>query len=159
MAASPSKNAQLKAQRDARRVLVLQYTLAGATTREIAETLRNQGIEVSHATVATDRSRVISEMIKASEADAEKLRAIYNARYERLIASRWPSALAGDNKAMDLVLRTMDAQRKINGVDAPAKVEHSGEIGGDVQPRRFELIIVDPQHEDAECPPTSPSPE
>ena len=159
MAASPSKNAQLRAQRDARRVLVLQYTLAGATTREIAETLRNQGIEVSHATVATDRSRVISEMIKASEADAEKLRALFNARYERLIASRWSKALAGDNKAVDLILRTMEAQRKINGVDAPAKIEHSGEIGSGVQPRRFELIIVDPHEEDPECSPTSLSPE
>ena len=108
------------AEREARRQLVLQYTLAGATTREIAATLARQGHDITHATVANDRKAVLAEMREENQAGADHLRELYNSRYDRLIASRWGKAVAGDDNALNLVLRTMDAQRKINGIDAPA---------------------------------------
>jgi len=65
------------------------------------------------------------------DAGTEELRQIEHERLEKLHSSRWPKALEGDGDESDdayaLVLRTMERRAKLLGLDAPVKLQHSGD--------------------------------
>lgn len=59
-------------------------------------------------------------------------------RYDRLQAAFWPQALDGDVKAAEIVLKCLAGRAKIEGTDAPRKIEHAGDI------TTYEVVGIDP---------------
>lgn len=141
-----------KAQRDLRRQLVLEYTIAGASTRETAAELTRQGIPTSHATVAADRLFVLADMREKNAKESEFLRTVTNDRYERIIASRWADAIDGNDQALDRVIRTIEAQRKLNGLDSaeppPASITIHNTVAAATAPRVRRLVMEYPDDYD-----------
>jgi hypothetical protein len=84
------------------------------------------GKTTTGAWAAVDRAVMKAEKLIAE--DAKKLRAIEVARLDEVHASKWPDAMRGDNKSIEIVLKIMERRSKLQGLDAPTKTEHSGEI-------------------------------
>ncbi|WP_030756579.1 hypothetical protein [Streptomyces sp. NRRL F-5135] len=95
------------------RILALGYTSRGAATKDFI--------------------RAIEERRDEQAAEASVYRQEANERLEALLEAHWENATAGgDTKAAELVLKLMDRQAKLNGLDMPAKTELSGPDGGAV---------------------------
>lgn len=58
----------------------------------------------------------------------EQLRQVTVLRYNRLQAAYWHDALKGDTKAAAVVLKCMQGRARAEGVEAPVKLEHAGQI-------------------------------
>jgi hypothetical protein len=61
---------------------------------------------------------------------AEELRALMSSRLEMMLTGTLDRAFEGDAEAQDQARRTMEFYAKLNGLYAPQKVEHSGEVAG-----------------------------
>jgi hypothetical protein len=107
-----------------RRAKACAMRLAGADWQTIADALGYSSRGAAH----TDVTRSLKANRKAEAGQAEELRQLTVARYDRLQAAFWPKALKGDPKAAEVVLKCLAGRAKIEGVDAPAKVEHSGQV-------------------------------
>lgn len=66
--------------------------------------------------------------LKEQAENVEALRTLTVMRYDRLQAAYWAEAIKGDPKAAEIVLKCLAGRAKVEGVDAPAKVEHSGQV-------------------------------
>ena len=106
-----------------RRYQALELKLAGSTIREIAVV---QGI--SHVQVHHDIKKVLGEMADATSKQADHLRAMTMARYEKLLQAHWHQAMAGDYRSTEMCLSVLGGQRAIAGLDAPTQV--TGADGG-----------------------------
>ena len=95
-----------------RRYEVLRLKVAGVSERRIAKQLG-----VSHTQAYRDVKRVLGDLAKQHQEVANGLRTVMMLRYERLLESWWPRALDGDDKATDLCLKIMAAERQICGLD------------------------------------------
>lgn len=110
------------AQLAARRALVLEYTIGGATTRQISQMLAERhDIHVTHAQVALDRKAALAEIAQRNAAGADELRAEIDARLRRMLNSRWNAAAAGDDDAQDRVMKIDAELRKMYGLDRRAE--------------------------------------
>jgi hypothetical protein len=92
-----------------------QLRAAGATFREIGETL---GIDPSWA-----RTLVLRALEAAQYEAADMMRVQEGLRLDRLQRAFWPQAVAGDDRAAKIILRTMDRRARLFGLDAPVKVQ------------------------------------
>lgn len=98
---------------------------AGATYEEIARTLGYN-----------DRSNARKAVLRALEdhlaEDVSHLRAMQNARYLRLLRVVWADAIGGDGDAYDRAMRTMDAMNRLNGLNAPTRIEVTDEMDREI---------------------------
>ncbi|MGS2592137.1 hypothetical protein [Streptomyces hebeiensis] len=87
----------------------------------------------SRGAASKDFIRAIEERRDEQAAEASVYRQEANERLEALLEAHWEDATAGgDTKAAELVLKLMDRQAKLNGLDMPARTELSGPDGGAV---------------------------
>ncbi|MEU5834490.1 hypothetical protein ABZ820_12570 [Streptomyces diacarni] len=63
--------------------------------------------------------------------NAEELRALTVMRYDRLQAAYWPDALKGDKKAADVVLKCLAGRARIEGTEAPTRLNVDAQKLGD----------------------------
>lgn len=98
-----------------RRIEAVSLRLAGMTYEQIGERL---GVSTSQA------SRLVKQSLESAENSvAQDMRDIENARLDRAQSAIWSNVLRGDLKSIDVFLRISTARRKLNGLDAPAKLD------------------------------------
>lgn len=142
---------QQKAQQEARRQQVLQLAMAGGSLRGIALQLSEQyGLEISHQQVKRDLDAILRTTAMQQALPRERYRALLNERYNRLLQSWWRQALgtpqqgetpaiAAEPMALDKVMKILEAQRRMNGVDEPQVHHIGGEEGG--SPIKAEIAV------------------
>lgn len=100
---------ELAATREKERQAV-ELALAGANLEQIAQA-------VGYAD-KSGASRAIHRSLDRHEAPAvQEMRALENARLDRLQTVLWPTAMAGDLKAIDRLLRLFERRARMNGLD------------------------------------------
>lgn len=150
---SGNSRKQEESVREARRLKVLQLTVAGGSSRAIAAQLAEEGFgSVSHTTVQEDLRKILGQMAAESHDQAENQRALMTERYNRLFLSWWGEAIGRTDaegksvsppsgEAANKVLSILKAIRELNGLDVAVaqKLEHSGRDGGTLTQR----LVVD----------------
>ena len=63
----------------------------------------------------------------------DQLLDLQDERLNRILTASWTQAIQGDSTAINTVLRIMERQSKLWGLDAPTKTEVTGADGGAVQ--------------------------
>lgn len=115
--------------RQDRRAMVLSLTVDGLSTRQIGARLG-----IGHVQVQRDLKLALDE--RASET-RESARALAKERLESIIAANMPTArgepglLKVDSAKVVLSAIALDA--KINGLEAPKQIEHSGRNGKPIE--------------------------
>jgi hypothetical protein len=121
---SPSFLVDKRRQRESsRRAEALALRMAGLSYAQIGERLSitTEG--------AVDLVRRTLQRASVTERESvEEERALENARLDRVQAALWPQVLQGDHRAIDLYLRISASRRKMNGTDAPTKIQLSVNI-------------------------------
>tara|TARA_R100000808_G_scaffold1997_1_gene8470 strand:+ start:9504 stop:9959 length:456 start_codon:yes stop_codon:yes gene_type:complete len=130
----PKKN-EREIVRQMRRYKALDMKMAGGTERSIAKALG-----VSNVQIHKDIRKVLGELADSFSPQADELRTLTMARYERLLLAHWPNALNGDPKATELCLSIINGQRAISGLDAPTQI--TGADGGPVRISIDELAKI-----------------
>lgn len=122
--------------RAVRRRNALNMKKDGATYEQIAEALgyANKG----HA--YKDIQKSLAEVNKETTLAAEEYRALQNERLEIMFAAIWPRAVGMDPntrgvdlRAAEMILKLMERQARLNGVDAPTKTEVTVSQGVDAR--------------------------
>jgi len=115
---------------DHRRRAVAALRLRGLTVREIEEALAERGIvnekgskPWSRGVIQNDLTALGEEWQKAARASTDELKANILAELREARRAAWAA------KRYDLVLRALEDERKLYGLDAPARTELSG-VGG-----------------------------
>lgn len=83
--------------------------------------------------VKQDIHRVMRQRRTKLDENANELRALQDERLNRLLAGLWNSAATGDVAAVDRVLKIMERQARLHGLDAPTKTEVTGEGGAPIR--------------------------
>ena len=120
------------AEREERRDKVMAFVLGGASTRQIA---RNMGF--SRTTVQRD----INARLEAAASqcpDTINYRQLQRNQLNSLLVTWWPRARE-DLSALDRVLRILEREAKLLGLDAPVKQEITGPDDEPVQAVRPDL--------------------
>ena len=120
------KSRKGEAEREERRDKVMTLLLAGGTTRSIGQTLG-----MNHATVARDIAARLQGAAAACYSTAD-YRELHRQRIEMLLLQWWPRS-GRDPASLDRVVRLLEREAKLLGLDSPQKLEHSGKDGGPVQ--------------------------
>lgn len=128
---TPRKSAD-NAKRMERRHHALQLRKVGATYREIAQTMRENGAAPKNYSPSTAYEDVTYELKRLDEHNQEEAAIVKRLELERL--DRMLSALddqieAGDTKAINAALRISERRSAILGLDAPSKLETTGKDG------------------------------
>ena len=129
-----------KARLEARRLKVLQLTVAGGSSRSVAEQLEREGYgRVSHTTVQKDLRAILGKLAVETSGQAENQRVLMNERYNRLFLSWWDAASSDtpDGEATSKVMSILKAMRELNGLDVAVShgLEHTGAGGLPIVPR------------------------
>jgi hypothetical protein len=103
---------EIKANRAAR---AFDLRLQGLSMREIGSI-----IGCHYSTVSRDIDAYMAELVVPK---AETYRAVYNARYERMLARLNPAIESGEVDAINTAARLLVSLAKLNGVDSPARSE------------------------------------
>lgn len=114
----PPSKAQ-RAKTAARRTQAIQLRLAGTEWQQIADALGY----ASRAAAYVDVNRALEKALAEQRTGAEVLRETELLRLDRLQRGLWPTAVAGDTKAADTVLRIIDRRMRLLGLDVPPDVE------------------------------------
>ena len=134
-----------KAAREARRDKVMRMLLAGATQDTIARTLN-----ISKYTVKRDISRRLADAAKNCP-NTQMYREVQRQRFEQLLLHIWPRAAKGERDAVDRVLKIMDQQAKLLGLNSPQEIQHIG-IDQNNEPLVVELVKGAEKREDKTTP-------
>lgn len=129
---SAKKSAQM-ARLAERRSRVLALRKAGATFREIAATMREEGgvsNGFNEATAFVDYQTEMTRLNEANQESAEVVRRLEEMRLDRMLSALDEGVEGGDPTAINAALRIMERRAKLLGLDAPAKqeVEHKGGV-------------------------------
>jgi hypothetical protein len=119
----PASKAQQAATAE-RRAKAIAMKISGANWQDIADALGYADRAAAHK----DVTRALAANRKAEAEQVEELRHLTVMRYDRLQEAWWPAAVSGDVKAAEVVLKCLAGRAKIEGVEAPAKMEHSGKV-------------------------------
>ena len=117
--------------------------MAGLSYEKIGDEL---GISASAAWNLVNRT--ISETRNYA---VDQLRQVENARLDRATTAIWNKVLEGDLKAVDSYLKIADRRAKLNGLDAPTKVQMSVSVKQEMEAKLSELqdvIDADVIHEE-----------
>jgi len=106
---SPTKAQRIAA--ETRRYQMLELAKAGATERQIADTLG-----VARSLVHREIKRVLGDLAQAASHTADSVRALQMERYTTLLSRWWPQALNGDLEATKMVMSVMARIDVINGI-------------------------------------------
>lgn len=98
-----------------RRIEAVSLKLAGLSYEQIGERL---GISGSGA-----KDLVMRTLATAENRAVEAERELENARLDRAQAAIWAKVLEGDLKAVDVYLRISARRARMNGLDAPTKID------------------------------------
>jgi hypothetical protein len=105
--------------------------------------LRTIAAQVGYADASAAKKaidRAIEESIAREKEDTDALRRTEVMRYDRLQAAFWsPAVKDRDKKAADIVLKCIAGRERLQGLAAPARVEHSGEVTTE-----YRIIGLDP---------------
>ncbi len=95
----------------------------GKSFRDIAKEMKCS-VSTAHTLVAEalDHARGVMDE------SAEKLRQLELERVDELYDANYERAMAGSKDAAEICLKCIEKRSKLLGIDAPAKVEHSGSI-------------------------------
>ncbi|NOZ79349.1 MAG: hypothetical protein GXP48_09295 [Acidobacteria bacterium] len=129
MARKNGKGAADRITRTERQRKAVEMRRAGYTYDEIA--LR---LGVGKTTAYRDVTRYLQEARASVREDAENMLELERERLEALLKAAWEDAEQGEPRAIQAVLRILEALRKNLGLDAPAVAEDS-------TPRTTEEII------------------
>lgn len=125
------------ARREKRRVIrqqALSYRLAGLTYEQIGSKLDISG---------TRAYQVVNETLNRSENLAvTEMRELENQRLDRAQAAIWPEVLRGDHSAIDRFLSISRARVRLNGLDAPQKLDISFTVQNEMEKAFSELEQV-----------------
>lgn len=108
---------QQREQQKARRARAVSFRLAGMTYSQIGEQL-----QVSEQRA---RSLVTHSLDRTEQHTADQMREVENQRLDRAQAAIWPRVLRGDDKAVNLFLQISDRRARLNGLNAPTKIDLS----------------------------------
>jgi hypothetical protein len=101
----------------------LELRMAGASYSQIATALGFADRGAAHHAVQNALAR--DNEVNADLRD--EYRTLQLARTERMIRGIWTQAIGGDGPAYDRVLRTLDRQAKLIGLDAPVQINVTDE--------------------------------
>lgn len=124
----PPSKAQ-KAQTAERRRKAITLRLAGMDWQSIADQLGY----ADRGAACKDVNRALEANLAEQSQAADTLREVETLRLDRLQAAAWPSAVKGDLKAIETVLKVIDRRVKLQGLDMPLRAELSGPDGGPMQ--------------------------
>lgn len=136
--------ANTRIERQARRTEAVSMALAGLTYEQIGERL---GISAQGAHALVERT-----IIDTRNYAVDQLRALENARLDRAQAAIWSSVLEGDIKAVNTFLRISERRAKMNGLDAPNKVQMAVSVRQEMEQALvlLEEVILDAETVDEE---------
>lgn len=83
--------------------------------------------------VKQDLHRVLKQRRTRIAEGADQLRDLQDERLNRLMAAAWNNAMQGDPAAIAAVLKIMERQSKLHGLDAATKTELTGADGGAIR--------------------------
>ncbi|MCX4749158.1 hypothetical protein OG455_27235 [Kitasatospora sp. NBC_01287] len=84
--------------------------------------------------VNRDVAQALEYRITASQDDIEELRALHEARLDRLFMVAYRKAVRdGELPAIDRALRIMERQDRLRGISLPPRVEITGQDGGPIE--------------------------
>lgn len=141
---SPKQSARA-ARLTERRSRVLVLRKAGATFREIAKTLKEEGgvsTGFNEAMAYTDYRFEMDRLAAANQETAEELRNLEELRLDRMLAALDEDVEKGDPVAINAALRIMERRAKLRGLDAPAKVEATGKDGAPLETAPIVVKLV-----------------
>jgi len=101
-----------------RRVKAFELRKQGQSYRAIGQVLG-----VSHAQAQRDVVEELDRLNALTRAHAEDYRRLQLERLEDLLAAVWPAAIDGDIAAQGAVLRIIERQSRLLGLDAPARID------------------------------------
>jgi hypothetical protein len=126
----PAKGAELAK----RRKRAIELRMQGLTYDQIAEELKLPG---GRGHVYRDLQAARREADLELRESIDEQRAIENARLDAMQATIWEAAVDGDLEAQKGVLRLMQHRARLNGLQAPQRIEFS--VRPEVQQRIDEL--------------------
>jgi prolyl-tRNA synthetase len=106
-----------------RRVKALALRKMRKSYREIGKALG-----VSYKTVERDVKAALADLTKASESEAEDLRALELASLDAAAAAIAKMVLAGNLAAIDRWLKLSESRRKLLGLDAAQEIKNIGNL-------------------------------
>jgi hypothetical protein len=123
-----AKQAQKRTEAAARQHQALALRLAGATFVEIAR-------QLGYANKSCAQKAYRTALNGPAYETRSEARKVCRLRYERLLLTWWPLAIAGDDKATGHVCNLLADLRSLDALDLPRRhrMEHAGEGGGPIQ--------------------------
>jgi transposase len=118
----------------ARRAEALSLVLAGLSYEAVGERL---GISKSAAIDMVGRSLDIAETRAVDE-----MRAVENARLDRAQAAIWTKVLNGDEKAIATFISISQRRSRLNGLDAPTRINLKVSVQAEMEAALNELEAV-----------------
>ena len=122
---------QQREQQKARRTRAVSFRLAGMTYAQIGEQLQ--------VTEAAARSLVQRALDRVEQHTADEMREVENQRLDRAQAAIWPRVLRGDDKAVSLYLQISDRRSRLNGLNAPTRIDLSMSVKHEMEQALGEL--------------------
>ena len=113
--------------REKRRDEVMEMVLAGWPYRRIAGR-----VGVSHVTVMRDVVARLKEGAEVATAQTNEYRERQRQQLESLLRRLWVRAHKGEGAAVDRVLRILEREAKLLGLDAPQRKQIEGPDGGPI---------------------------
>lgn len=125
----PNKNkANIRAiEAKQRHVKALNLRKQGFTYQMIADELGYANAAGAYVAVTTELQAIVRE-------PAEEVRTLELERLDQMLAVLWARAMQGDDKerAIDRILKVMERRAALLGLDAPKRIENSGDSSGPV---------------------------
>lgn len=104
-------------ERRAKRIEAVALRLAGFSVQQIAERLQ--------LSEQTTNDMITQSLENAEQRSATELRQIENQRLDRAQAAIWSDVIAGNIPAVQAFLRISQQRSRINGLNAPTKIDMS----------------------------------
>lgn len=116
---SAQNQARLRQEQAERRAKVAAMRQAGVLDQRLIA----KQLGISEATVSRDIKWLMEEWRKQAMQDTGKLRGLQLQRIERLLSALWIAATEGKLGAVDRVVKLLDRQAQLLGLDAPKTVK------------------------------------
>ena len=101
-----------------RRTKAISLYKSGWSYRDIAAEC-----EVSHQTIANDIQSTLAQYAKMEEKEAAEIRLVHVERIQAAVKAIWQKVGEGNLKAIHTLIRLMEREAKLLGLDAPTKVD------------------------------------